>query len=73
MATWAQTKGGVKDVQRIFGHSKADTTVNVYIREIEEGIKQPLDAIYAELTATPGEEQKVTKISHGIGWSVARK
>ena len=54
MATLAQTKGGVKDVQGILGHSKADTTVNVYMQEIEEGVKQTLDAIYAELTATLG-------------------
>jgi len=31
MATLAQTKGSVKYVQGILGHSKADTTVNVYI------------------------------------------
>ena len=54
MATLAQTKGGVKDVQGILGHSKANTTVNVYMQEIEEGVKQTLDAIYAELTATLG-------------------
>src|SRR5215472_9883211 len=54
MATLAQTKGGVKDVQGVLGHSKADTTVNVYMQEIEEGVKQTLDAIYAELTATSG-------------------
>ena len=50
-------------MQGILGHSKADTTVNVYMQEIEEGVKQTLDAIYAELTATR-EEQKVAKISH---------
>jgi integrase len=32
MATLAQTKGGSKDVQGVLGHSKADTTVNVYMR-----------------------------------------
>jgi integrase len=32
MATLAQTKGGAKDVQGIVGHSKADTTVNVYMQ-----------------------------------------
>jgi integrase len=52
MATLAQTKGGVKDVQAILGHSKADTTVNVYMQPIEAGVKQTLDAIYSELTAT---------------------
>ena len=50
-ATLAQTKGNVKDVQGILGHTKADTTVNVYMQPIEEGVKQTLDAIYAELTA----------------------
>jgi integrase len=53
MATLAQTKGGVKDVQGVLGHSKADTTVNVYMQPIEAGVKQMLDAIYAELVASP--------------------
>lgn len=52
-ATLAQTKGSVKDVQGILGHTKADTTVNVYMQQIEEGVKQTLDAIYTELTAWP--------------------
>jgi integrase len=51
MATLAQTKGGVKDVQGILRHSKADTTVNVYMQPIEAGVKSTLDAIYSELTA----------------------
>jgi integrase len=50
MATLAQTKGGVKDVQGVLGHSKADTTVNVYMQQIEAGVKSTLDAIYSELT-----------------------
>ena len=49
-AALAQTKGGVKDVQGVLGHSKADTTVNVYRQPIEAGVKQTLDAIYSELT-----------------------
>jgi integrase len=53
MATLAQKKGGVKDVQGILGHSKADTTVNVYTQEIEESVKQTQDAIYCDLTARP--------------------
>jgi integrase len=53
MATLAQIKGGVKDVQGALGHSKADSTVNVYMQQIEAGVKQTLNAIYAELTATP--------------------
>ena len=53
IATLAQTKGNVKDVQGILGHNKADTTVNVYMQPIDEGVKQTLDAIYTELTARP--------------------
>ncbi len=53
IATLAQTKGNVKDVQGILGHTKADTTVNVYMQQIDEGVKQTLEAIYTELTARP--------------------
>ena len=49
MATLAQNMGGVKDVQGVLGHSKADTTVNVYMQPIEAGVKKTLDAIYSEL------------------------
>ena len=50
MATLAP-KGGIKDVQGVLGHNKADTTVNVYMQLIEAGVKSTLDAIYSELTA----------------------
>ena len=53
IATLAQTKGNVKDVQGILGHAKADTTVNVYMQQIDDGVKETLEAIYSELTARP--------------------
>jgi len=53
IATLAQKKGGVKDVQAVLGHSKPDITATVYMQQIEESVKQTLDAIYAELTARP--------------------
>lgn len=53
MATLAQKKGSIKDVQSILGHSRADTTVNVYMQPIEDSVKDTLDAMYAELTAAP--------------------
>jgi integrase len=53
IATLAQTKGSIKDVQSILGHSKADTTVNVYMQEIEASVKETQAAIYSELTARP--------------------
>jgi hypothetical protein len=48
----AQAEGGVKDVQGVLGHSKADTMVNVYMQQIEAGVTSTLDAIYSELTAS---------------------
>ena len=51
IAALAQTKGAVKDVQGILGHCHPDTTADVYMQMIEGGVKQALDAIYAELTA----------------------
>ncbi len=53
IATLAQTKGGVKDVQEILGHSQPDITAGVYMQPIAECVKQTQDAIYAELTARP--------------------
>ena len=37
----------------MLGHSRPDITAEVYMQEIEESVKQTLDAIYAELTAKP--------------------
>ena len=51
IATLAQTKGNVKDVQGILGHSNPDITAGVYMQTIEEGVKQTQDAIYQELAA----------------------
>ena len=45
-------------------HSKADTTVNVYMQPIEAGVKQTLDAIYSELT-TP-EMRRLVKLSENL-------
>ena len=53
IATLAQTKGGVKDVQEILGHSQPDITASGYMQPIAECVKQTQDAIYAELTARP--------------------
>jgi len=53
MATLAQTKGGVKDVQEILGHSKPDLAATVYMQPIEERVRKTLDSMYAELTAGP--------------------
>jgi hypothetical protein len=35
--TLAQTKGSVKDVQGVLGHSRPDITATVYMQQIESG------------------------------------
>ena len=54
-------------MQDILGHSKADTTVNVYMQQIEESVKQTQDAIYRELAARQSAQDfvKFRTISHG--------
>jgi len=66
MATLAQTKGGVKDVQGVLGHSKVDTTVNVYMQPIEAGVKSTLDAIYSELTAKGGGSGRLVRFARDL-------
>ena len=69
IAPLAQKKGGVKDVQAVLGHSKPDITAEVYMQEIEESVKQTLDAIYAELTARPklAQSRKFGTLWYGGG------
>lgn len=57
IATLAQTKGGVKDVQGVLAHGKAHITVNVCVQPIEAGVKRTFDAIQPELTAQDAKSQ----------------
>ena len=50
IATQAQNKGSVKDIQAHLRHSKADTTANEYMaQELPESVKQMVDSVYGEL------------------------
>jgi len=51
MATLAQKKGSVKDIQAHLRHAKADTTANEYMQELPESVKQMVDSVYGELKA----------------------
>ena len=61
MATLVQTKGSVKNVQAILGHTKADTTVNVYMQPIESSVRETREAICAELAAPPERVGSIRK------------
>ena len=49
IATLAQKKGTVKDVQGLLRHSRAATTTDVYMQEIPESVRATVNAIHQEL------------------------
>jgi integrase len=53
IATLAQKKGTVKDVQGVLRHARLATTTDVYMQEIPENVRATVDAINAELRAKP--------------------
>jgi len=55
IATLAQKKGTVKDVQGVLRHSRAATTTDVYMQEIPESVQATVNAINAELRVKPEE------------------
>jgi integrase len=52
IATLAQKKGTVKDVQGMMRHSRVATTTDVYMQELPEGVRATVDSIHDELHAT---------------------
>ena len=57
IATLAQKKGTVKDVQGLLRHSRAATTTDVYMQEIPESVQATINAINAELRVKPKDDQ----------------
>jgi len=49
MATLAQRKGSVKDIQAHLRRSKADTTANAYMQELPESVGRMVESMYEEL------------------------
>lgn len=54
IATLAQRKGTVKDVQGILRHSRTATTTDVYMQELPEGVRATVNSIHKELKAGTG-------------------
>jgi integrase len=52
IATLAQRKGTVKDVQGMMRHSRVATTTDVYMQELPEGVRATVDSIHRELNGT---------------------
>src|SRR5208282_2776732 len=57
IATLAQKKGTVKDIQGVLRHSRMATTTDVYMQEIPESVQKTVDAISAELRLLPNLEE----------------
>jgi hypothetical protein len=57
IATLAQKKGTVKDVQGLLRHSRAATTTDVYMQEISESVQATVNAVNAELRVKRKEIQ----------------
>jgi hypothetical protein len=50
MATQAQKRGSVKDIQAHLRHSRPDTTANEYMQELPESVQAMVGSVYAVLT-----------------------
>jgi integrase len=79
IATLAQKKGTVKDIQGLLRHSRMATTTDVYMQEIPESVQKTVDAISAELRLLPNLEEvtlgtsdllpNATKLKSGVSAS----
>ncbi len=49
IATLAQKKGTVKDVQGMMRHSRVATTTDVYMQQLPESVRATVDSIHQEL------------------------
>jgi integrase len=79
IATLAQKKGTVKDIQGVLRHSRMAATTDVYVQEIPESVQKTVDAISAELRLLPNLEEvtrgtsvllpNATKLKNGVSVS----
>lgn len=63
IATLAQKKGTVKDVQGVLRHSRTATTTDVYMQEIPESEQSTINSINEELRGAVGSKRKKTGAS----------
>ena len=63
IATLAQKKGTVKDVQGVLRHSRAATTTDVYMQEIPASVQATVNSIHRELRAKVGSSVRAGKRS----------
>ena len=62
IATLAQKKGTVKDVQGLLRHSRAATTTDVYMQEIPESVRATVEAVNKELRKKPKRAESSKRV-----------
>jgi len=66
IATLAQKKGTVKDVQGVLRHSRAATTTDVYMQEIPKSVKATVESINQELRKRPETRRKENLVQEAM-------
>jgi integrase len=61
IATLAQKKGTIKDVQGVMRHSRTATTTDVYMQEIPASVQSTINSINSELRKSDAKARKKSK------------
>jgi integrase len=67
IATLAQKKGTIKDVQGVMRHSRTATTTDVYMQEIPASVQSTINSINSELRKSDAPSRKKSKESASTG------
>ena len=67
IATLAQKKGTVKDIQGVLRHSRTATTTDVYMQEIPESVQSTINSINLELRKSSAESPETPKKAASTG------
>jgi hypothetical protein len=73
IATLAQKKGTVKDVQGLMRHSRTATTTDVYMQQIPESVQSTVNSIHSELRRSPEKERRKVAKSVPYASSLGRR
>src|SRR5580692_4866137 len=73
IATLAQKKGTIKDVQGVIRHSRTATTTDVYMQEIPASVQSTINSINSELRKPETRSRKTPKKSGATGAVVSSR
>jgi site-specific recombinase XerC len=73
IATLAQKKGTIKDVQGVMRHSRTATTTDVYMQEIPASVQSTINSINSELRKSAAKTRKKPKESAPAGAVVSSR